>query len=423
VVDTHGHVQHDIFAYSNGYGNERALVIFNNRYSHAAGWIKQSVGFRPHPDDPAPIRRTLSQGLGLGNRDWCLFTDLTTGFNYIRSASDLANRGLYLELGAYKHHVFSDFRSAPDDSAGDMARLAQYLGGRGVPDLDQALWEIKLEYVLEVFARLLSLLAFRGFITLVRTGLRSEADREAFYAVFETQLAEFISQSQKVVQRKLDPKSLNRWAEGQLRATIEFLGQDALQRLKDTKPGQRFLEAVEEETLDCSLRNDCGLKLFYSLLVMQGAFRVMDQRPARELFLERLREALETTGLEEAEAYDLSLLVQILTDDPATIVLALEDLAGLRTFLERPEVLQYLHCHWHSDVYWFVKERLLGLLYWMFAVTVLECGLSSDTKAVAYRRRLVRWSGTATRAVELAARSGFDFNRFLDLLRGQPTGD
>jgi glycosidase len=420
AADAHGHVQHDIFAYSNGAEGVRALVIFNNRYGQSAGWVHHSVPYRPQADGPAPTRKTLAQGLGLGSGDWCLFRDLTTGLEYVRPAAELRGRGLYVELGAYKHHVFSDFRVVPDDASGEMARLHQRLGGRGAPSLEQAIWEIKLSYVLEVYARLLSPLAFKGFTTLVRTSLGSEPEREAFYAVFETQLGEFIRQSGKVSTVRMDEKSLRHWARGRLRTTVEFLGHDAFKRMQETRPGRRFLAAVEAEKLDCSLATEEGLCLFYSLLVVESVSKVVDHQPARELFLSRLQEALENTGLEEAPAYRLTQLVRILTDEPGRALAALGDLASFRSYLERPEVLQYLGCHWHSDVFWFVKERLQALLYWMFSVSVLERGLSSNTRAWGYRRSLLAWAGTAARALDLAERSGYDFNRFLDALAEGP---
>ena len=39
-----GGVNENVFAYSNGDGGERALVVYNNRYAEARGRIRQSVG-------------------------------------------------------------------------------------------------------------------------------------------------------------------------------------------------------------------------------------------------------------------------------------------------------------------------------------------------------------------------------------------
>ncbi len=419
VVDEQGHIQDDIFAYSNGHEGERVLVVFNNRYRHNSGWVHRSVPYRQHPDDAQPTTQHLFQGLALGPGDWCLFRDQASGLEYIRSTEELKRRGLFLSLPAYRYHVFCDFRVLRDDERGDLARLHQQLGGAGVPSLERARWEIRLEFVLEVYARILSPLAFKGFLSLVQSGLGSEAEREAFFTVFETQLAEFIHQSRLVSPPRMEGQQLRLWANRRLRTTVEFLGQQAFARLKDTRPGQRFLAAVEASDLDCSLDTEYGLRLFYGLLVIESLSNCLDLRPAQELFFSKLQECFERSGLKPEPAALAGQLVRILAEDPPHTARALDHTSNLKDYIERPEVLQYLGGHWHRDVFWFIKERLQALLYWLFASTVLQHGLAWDTKTFGYRRRLLAWAKTAARAMETAAASGYDFNRFLELLAAE----
>ncbi len=40
-----GTVNEDVFAYSNGWGSERALVIYHNKFAKTQGWIRTSIGF------------------------------------------------------------------------------------------------------------------------------------------------------------------------------------------------------------------------------------------------------------------------------------------------------------------------------------------------------------------------------------------
>jgi hypothetical protein len=243
---------------------------------------------------------------------------------------------------------------------------------------------------------------------------------EAFHAAFETQMGEFVTQCSRFSPGGLDESAVKRQAGSRLRASVDFLGQDAFRRMKQTRPGRRFLEAAGADTLELSLSTEAGLRLFYSTLVAESVFHAIDIQPARELFLTRLQEALEDTGLEEPLAYGMAQLVRILTEGPSSPRQALSGPAALRAFMERPEVLQYLGCHWHRDVFWFIKERMQSLLYWMFTSSVLESGLSSNTRAWGYRKSLLAWAKVATRALEQAERAGYDFNRFLDLLSGGP---
>ncbi len=154
-----GHVNEDVFAYSNRSGGERALVLYHNRYAEARGWIRESVAYavKGHGDDHVPARRTLGEGLGLTGDDghYCAFRDLRTGLEYLRPSRELCERGLYIELGAYRCHVFVDVREVRDDT-GLYAELARQLGGDGVPSLDDALRDLALRPVQEPVAALVS---------------------------------------------------------------------------------------------------------------------------------------------------------------------------------------------------------------------------------------------------------------------------
>ena len=150
LVDPAGHVNEDVFAYSNRAGGERSLVVYHNRYAEARGWIRDSVAYavKGPGDEKTLVRRTLGEGLGLtaDERCWCAFRDQRTGFEYLRSSRELCERGLYVELGAYQCHVFLDVREVHDDG-GLYAELARQLGGAGVPSLDRALRELALRPV------------------------------------------------------------------------------------------------------------------------------------------------------------------------------------------------------------------------------------------------------------------------------------
>ena len=144
-------VNEDVFAYSNRSGDERALVVFHNKYASAAGWIRTSVGSaRKMPDGTKQIeQKTLSEGLGLRADANCftIFRDNTSELEYIRSSTRLCEEGLYVELGAYESHVFMDFREVEDDFNGSYAKLTTELNGRGVPNINAALRALTLQPV------------------------------------------------------------------------------------------------------------------------------------------------------------------------------------------------------------------------------------------------------------------------------------
>ena len=152
-----GAVDEDVFAFSNRAGDERALVVFNNRYAPASGWIKTSAAFAQKQLDGSKtlMQRDLAGEIGISNapRNWTIFRENGANLEFLRPSQDIAENGLFVALGSYGHQVFLDFREESDES-GLYARLAALLEGRGVPNVERALQEMLLEPIHEPFRAL-----------------------------------------------------------------------------------------------------------------------------------------------------------------------------------------------------------------------------------------------------------------------------
>jgi hypothetical protein len=157
-----GHVNEDVFAFSNGVNNgyeadkrmgngsrERALIIYHNKYADTRGWVKTSVGFIDKSSGQL-VQKTLGEGLGLssGEQDYVIFHDVTSGLEYIRASRELVEKGLYVELGAYKCHAFIDFREQTDVN-GHWAEVCKALNGAGVPSVEGKLNEMFGQNILD----------------------------------------------------------------------------------------------------------------------------------------------------------------------------------------------------------------------------------------------------------------------------------
>lgn len=42
-IDIHGSINENVFAYTNYYGNDKAIVFYNNKYDETRGWINHST--------------------------------------------------------------------------------------------------------------------------------------------------------------------------------------------------------------------------------------------------------------------------------------------------------------------------------------------------------------------------------------------
>ena len=145
-----GQVDENVFTYSNCSGEDRSLVVYHNRFGDTSGWVKTSASFMDKSENR--LRQVdLHYGLNLpkGKHHYVLFRDMLSGLEYIRSCSEIAKKGLYLQMDAYRAHVFTDFHIELDGENGLWGRLHDHLNGHGTPDIQQLHWELPLGSVLK----------------------------------------------------------------------------------------------------------------------------------------------------------------------------------------------------------------------------------------------------------------------------------
>jgi glycosidase len=152
-----GSVDENVFAYSNRSGDERALVVYNNRFGTANGTIDFSAAYADKASSKL-MQRRLSEGLGITGDSGAILAwkDSLTGLEYLRRGSDLAQRGLTLQLHAYQSHVFLSWRELRPTAEQPWDRLCDHLNGRGVPNLDDALVNLELQPVYDALRTFVS---------------------------------------------------------------------------------------------------------------------------------------------------------------------------------------------------------------------------------------------------------------------------
>ena len=152
-----GSVDENVFAYSNGRGDQKALVIYHNRYATTFGTIHTSVLYA---DKGAGQQRRQSIGdaFGLpGEHNVILaFRDASSGLEHLERSSKVVSNGFSLELQAYKRHVFLDWRELRPDQDHRWDRLCDSLEGRGVSSVDEALISLELAPLQDSLAALLN---------------------------------------------------------------------------------------------------------------------------------------------------------------------------------------------------------------------------------------------------------------------------
>jgi glycosidase len=130
-----GTVNENIFAYSNRLGEERALVLFNNRWEAAEGWIRISAGYLSDGN----IRQTLlADALSLpdDHGSYVVFKDHASGLEFIRACAGIRENGLQVSLQGYRYNVFLEFRVVRPSRLKPYDRVCDDLGGRGAASIE-----------------------------------------------------------------------------------------------------------------------------------------------------------------------------------------------------------------------------------------------------------------------------------------------
>lgn len=134
-----GGVDEDVFAYSNRVGDERALVLYNNKFKTTRGRIQHALV------RGTPIGEML--GLHPQHGDWLVFRDVPNGLEYIRPLREVTGSGgegggFFWELHAFKYAVLMDFRPVHATREKPYHELAAELSGRGVPSIERAVTQL-----------------------------------------------------------------------------------------------------------------------------------------------------------------------------------------------------------------------------------------------------------------------------------------
>jgi glycosidase len=148
-----GTVSEDVYAYSNRLNGDRGVVVFNNRYASASGWIRLSAAYaeKDSSGHKRMQQKSLAEGLAIEGR-WGSFAacrDFISGEEYLIPTTDIAEKGLHFSLGAYQRRVLLDWRILEDSELTPWGGLHREIGAHGVPSLDEAMRDYELRPVLQ----------------------------------------------------------------------------------------------------------------------------------------------------------------------------------------------------------------------------------------------------------------------------------
>ncbi len=164
--DEHGIVNENVFAYTNCYKSERALVFYNNTYGMTRGHIKTAVPkLQKNGEEKQLVTTNLAEALMLQNSSQYFYiaAEHVSGMEYLLSGEKIHDQGIYREMMGFEYRVFLGFYEITDED-GSVATLHDKLAGKGTKSVMEALSLQKLEKAHRAFMQIFDNEAFNAFV-------------------------------------------------------------------------------------------------------------------------------------------------------------------------------------------------------------------------------------------------------------------
>ncbi|MFP4346505.1 MAG: alpha-amylase family glycosyl hydrolase [Anaerolineales bacterium] len=417
-----GSVDENVFAYSNRAGNAHSLVLYHNRYAETAGWVRSSVAYAVKgPEGEKRLeQKSLAAGLGIPDdpNTYLIFRDAVDNMEYIRNCRELAEKGLYAQLDAYKAHVFLDFRQVQENEWGQYGQLTAYLEGRGVPNIDEAMKELFLEPVLQPLRMLISAEAFEWLMD-ARTEEPGEAVAETLLAQVRQKMIDLLEAAENATIRESNGQSKKAIASRVMEELDVALSLATRLEALDPDTAGDYEEVIDYVLENLQSRHPAIWGTLLAWLFIHPLGKVVDGESYREISRSWVDEwllgkvtanALQEMGVDEAGAWRAVSVVKILLGDYGEME-AEEARSYLRMLLRDQTVQTFIGVNRYQETLWFNKESFERLLWWLMIRETVQ--LLADGEEDALERIAERYA-FFERLLEAQEASDYQIEKLLD---------
>lgn len=413
-----GFVNEDVFAYSNRLGDQRALVVYHNRYADTRGWIRVSSAYAEKGLAGKEVRqRTLGEAFDLSHAGdmYIAYRDQLSGLEYLHRSRDVAERGMHMALGAYQCKVLLDWRDVRDDGVRPWGALCDSLAGCGVPSLDDALRALELNPVHDALRSVLSPELATAITELVAPepvkdtaelidGLTDNPSltRDEIIEQATARARTLFEEVQRLLPKPGDPasgKERRTRPPGDIESALQTFQTSLRASLDVPELEKQFSQPWPDEAVavlptEVSKRSEtatwstvlawCATQAMGDLVDPADANRAAVAQFDELRFREPMAEAFESAGLEEAdEKWKAAARVRAAFAHAQWGSGAVSGRAAAPfSWLHDPDVAWLIGVHEHEGQRYFNKEQYERLLWWMAFRKLVSLAREPDAEAV-----------------------------------------
>ena len=373
LYNQEGHINENVFAWSNSVKNEHAIVFFNNTFEAAAGWINTAASKLNQPDN------SIGSALKLQNnsRHYCIFREQRSNLTFIRNSEHIYKEGIYLHLNGYECQVFMDFREVYDES-GEWAKLESELNGTGISNIERALRQLTLK---QASNKLNSI--FQEEIT----------DKLKTYVLKENnQSSNFTNQLHKLYLDFLGELKSSSYINFDSLKKVETLFLNTLKKVEILGKIEKNRDKENFKWMEYIFRGFGMMPEVWTLLlgwITLFPLSSLISENKESLFNTELSELLEdlqitnsigysltSAGIEEQYFYELFQLAHIIPS--LNVCNEIEHkkkdfkISLLEQYLEYPLISSFIGKNNHQNIEWFKREQFQLFTWWIFILYTLQ---------------------------------------------------
>ncbi|MFH1196838.1 MAG: alpha-amylase family glycosyl hydrolase [bacterium] len=395
-IDDYGTVNENVFAFTNSFREEKALVVYNNRFDRAYGKIRLSS---PKLVNKELRRISLAEALGIKdeNKLFYIYRDRISHLEFLLRGSDFVEKGYQIDLEGFKYHVYLGFKEIYD-STREYEQLYYQLNGSGVYNIEKALEEFRLQPLHEAFEGIYTEKNIESLVNSLISEINEDEIDEGikitankyYYLLNQLKSRYSISATSKTNRDKLvlDLKNIA------IANEVIVNKFPAEQNITNRKLNHSIVFTVE-----ASYTENMLVILLWMSLSRLSEFFIEEGEINKDNYYEKLQLAkplnniLKILGRGEEGIYREVSLLNILLEfgdklfdievGPKDLMLV-KDEEGLKKFLSKHKselisslleddyVKAFLGINFYEDIWYYSKERFEELIDWLFSVSIIN---------------------------------------------------
>ncbi len=385
-VDSYGAVNENVFAFTNKYKDEKVLVVYNNKYDRAFGFINKSVQKLNKIKGNLESATIWKEFNILHGSDYFYkATDLTTGKEFLFSGEEICCNGIKLSLNGFQYFVFYGFEEIYDRD-GYYRKLFEKLSGQGCDSIEKQIKLLRLEPIHFSFVKIFEHNLFSKFVTAYE---EDENNANVFVKNLLGRINDFNKNLGSYLQEQINFENIGKEYLTRFNSIIE-LNQNVKELLNEQTD---VLLANVEHSVKTMPKNNYkeNLQIILLYFILKSIREKYGTNLINDLLLyEKVEEILRFSGFGERGVHFEETLIRTLSE----IEFKFNNVAKYefinpnngkfkkakarliyKTFsdlLKTDLVQNLLNVHEYNETYYYSKENFEDLVNWLFTLSLVE---------------------------------------------------